>query len=84
MSFRRTAKYTILTLVSLTLACFCGLAIVYVLLPGILESHIIPGFAGRLGLKQFAAKVREIGLNGTDGHRSEVEPAVIVRSMQVD
>jgi hypothetical protein len=88
MSFRRTAKYTILTLIFLTLACFCGLAIVYVLLPGILESRIIPGFAGRLGLKEFAAKVREIGLTGADIGPviigAENEPAVIVRSVQVD
>ncbi len=88
MSVRPAVKTIIVLLAALTFVCVCGLAIVYVLLPGIIESQIIPDFARRLGITEFGATVREIDLNGADIGPliigAEDEPAVIVRSVQID
>ena len=88
MTLKRTISYTLILLVVFCIALLIVLASFSFLLPQSLQSGIISEIRTATGLSDFMMHVREVDLDGADFGEvrigAEDEPALIVRSIQLD
>jgi hypothetical protein len=88
MIVKRAISYAIVLFFLFTLAAVIVLASFSFLLPRLLETRIISDIESETGIADFLFQVRELDLAGADFGDvrvgSESEPALIVRSIQID
>ncbi len=88
MTLKRTISYALILLIVFCIALLIVLGSFSFLLPQSLQSRIISEIRTATGLSDFSMQVRAVDLDGADfgGVRigAEGEPALIVRSIQLD